>query len=525
MRFPLWLLSRRLLIAAGLLWLAGCATAPPLTTQGAASPGSAPSAAGPQGSTTNGTSSSNGNASSGGQGGGQGQAASSSSGPPLHVRADKPRYSLTGALTTEYLYNEQLSPSPSEATENRLSEYLNFRWKNNMGPDIRIYFYGMYSHEFLTQGDDQYKIYKFFAEWNNMGSVLNLRVGRQPASGNTLFSRFDGVTIGYKLSPLVTFNIAGGLPVNTFTSNRLGIQTDERFYEAYLSVYDWYHFGGKLFFTQQFYQSFLTRSAAGLNGYWMKDNLNLSSIVDYDLNFMRLNDALLSADYAWGPVRYSAAAEYRKNPFLDYETALQDPNFCGLSAAPASFADLTRQLSRSEIETCALKNTFHTVDLRGGVSIDFSKVWHAELRYAHTTGTGGQLTTVGGTTTMSSTDQRSDRVSLFVSERNGLQASEVWTLLLMYEPWTDYETMSVFSTLSKYWWGNSLQAGLRFRGDQTTYHATGNRTTQFVPGFILSYSLPSGINASLEGDYDILKSNGGVTTNTIETRTTITIPF
>jgi hypothetical protein len=449
---------------------------------------------------------------------------SASSTPPVLGRAGKPRYVLTGSLTTEYLYDQQLSPAPSDAIQNRLSEYLNFRWKNNVGPDIRLYFYGSNSNDFLDQAHSRYRIYKLFAEWNDLGSVLNLRAGRQPASGNTLFSRFDGVALSYRPSMLVSVNVSAGFPVSTTFSDNLGMQSDQRFYEAYVTVYDWYHFGGKLYATQEFYQSFLTRSAVGLNGYWAKDNVNLSTILDYDVDFARFNDLLLSADYAWGSVRYSGAVEYRKNPFLDYETALMDPNSCGAATPATSFGELDQQLSRSAIQSCALKNTSHSMNVRAGVSIDFSKVWHGDLQYAHTDGTALDLTTTGAVTTVGQTDQRSDRVSLFLSERNGLHVSEVWTLLLLYQPSTDYQTLSVFSTLSRYW-GRSLQASLQFRGDQTTFHTTGTKTTRWVPGFILSYFLPSGITANLEGDYEMDHTSGAPNTTILETRTTITIPF
>jgi len=170
-------------------------------------------------------------------------------GPPPAAMPKPPRPLLTGSLTTEYLYDALLTPSPTETLQNRLSEYLAFRWKNQAGPDLRLYFYGMDSHDFSTSSNDQYRIYKLYAEWNDIGSVLNLRVGRQPASGNTLFSRFDGLTLVYRPSPMFSVSVGGGFPANvTFSSDRVGMQSERRFYEIYATVYDWYHFGGKLYY-------------------------------------------------------------------------------------------------------------------------------------------------------------------------------------------------------------------------------------------------------------------------------------
>ncbi|MBI3621058.1 MAG: tetratricopeptide repeat protein [Nitrospirae bacterium] len=440
---------------------------------------------------------------------------------PLRVRAEKPRYALTGSLMTEYLFDQLVTPSPTETLQNRLGEYLNLRWKNLSGPDIRLYFYGMYSHDFLPQANDFYRVYKLFAEWNDLGSLLSFRVGRQPGSGNTLFSRFDGVTLTVRPSPLFSVSVGGGFPVSTFTSDRLGMQTGRRFYEIYATVYDWYHVGGKLYYTQELDQNFSARRAVGFNGYWTRDTVNLSAIMDYDIDFARLNDLSLGADHTWGPVHYSVGAEYRKNPLLDASSARLDPNACGLEAPGTPLGDLG-QYPRSAIQSCALKNTADMLEFRGSVSVEFSKVWRGELRYAHLTGTMVNFTTTGGVTTVGQIDRRSDRASLFVSERNGLHLAEMWTLLLLAEPATEYQTFSLYTTLSRSW-GERLQGALRFRADQYNYKTINVRTSRLAPGFVLTYTLPSGVSANLETDYAI--EGSGVTSDSVQARATLTIPF
>jgi hypothetical protein len=521
------LYSRGFLISIGLLWLSGCASGPggppssrpqALSSNVVSHPVSSSASqqgAGPVASQSSGT-----------PGGAQ------VSGPPdtpserpLTARPGKPRYTLTGTLSTEYLYDYLLSPSPSQTSQNRLGQYLNFRLRNLQGPDLRLYFSGSYAHDFLNQGNDQYQIYKLFAEWNNLGSVLTLRVGRQPTSGNTLFSRFDGATVSYRPVPQFSLSLGGGYPVNTsYRADRAGMQTDLRFYEVYAMVYDWYHLTGRLYFTQETYQSFQTRNAAGLNGFWTRGNVNLTTMVDYDFDFARLNNATATADYTWGIAHYSLGADYRRTPYLDYENALQDPNYCGATPPINSFADLVRQLPRSVIESCAMKITSHLSELRGGVSVDFSKVWRGELQFVYGTGKAVEFITTGGVITATLANRLSNRVSLFVSERNGLHVGELWTLLLVYQPASDMQELSLFSTLSKYW-GNALQAALRIRVDQLSVDLSGITTTSLVPGLILSYTLPSGLSASLEGDYDVIMNSNAPTTNNIQTRTTITIPF
>ncbi|HXZ26249.1 MAG TPA: hypothetical protein VEI24_08520, partial [Nitrospiria bacterium] len=168
--------------------------------------------------------------------------------------------------------------------------------------------------------------------------------------------------------------------------------------------------------------------------------------------------------------------------------------------------------------------TSNLSELRGGVSVDFSKVWRGELQFVYGTGNAVEFITTGGVITSTQVNRLSNRVSLFVSERDGLHVGELWTLLLVYQPASDMRELSLFSTLSKYW-GNALQGALRFRADQLSVDVSGITTTSLVPGLILSYTLPSGMSASLEGDYDIILNSNGPTMNNIQTRTTITIPF
>ncbi|MBI3609680.1 MAG: tetratricopeptide repeat protein [Nitrospirae bacterium] len=444
---------------------------------------------------------------------------------PLRRPAETSRFGkLAGGLTTEYVYDLQTSPKLSTPVQSRLSEFLDLRWKRPAAGDIKIYLSGMYSHNYLDSEDTRYRLSKLYAEWNDPRSVLDIRLGRQPASGNTLFTRFDGIAVAVRPFNTLGFNSSVGYPVNTFDKNKIRIQHDRLFYDSYLSLYDFYHLGGKIYYTEEFESipsldiSFLTRRAVGINGYWLNEPLNISSIVDYDLDFKKFNDELLSLEYRYSIVLYSVAVEYRKNPFLDYHTALLDPS---LSAAdpPITSLDVLRQtLTRKDIQNLALDNTTDSRELRLGTTIDFTKVWRGDFRYSHVIGEA--IDFIDG-----KIGKRSDRYSVFFSERNGLKWSESWTVLFLYLPATDFKTTTVTSTFSKFW-GIGTQASLRCRWERIEFITTDSRSMRWIPGFTLSYSFTNGTSIGLDADYSIDKNiTAGDTQKTVETRTTVTIPF
>ncbi|MBI3596851.1 MAG: hypothetical protein HY203_06840 [Nitrospirae bacterium] len=392
------------------------------------------------------------------------------------------------------------------------------RWKKSMGGDLKIYFSGMYTHDFLIPDNSNYRLKKLFADWSDPRSLIDLRIGRQPASGNTLFSRFDGLAFGLRPFSTLGLTASVGFPVDPFDRNKIQIQHDRLFYETYLSVYDLYHLGGKIYYTQEFNNGFSTRNAVGLNGYWLNDSVNISSIVDYDLGFKKINDKLLGLEYHYSIASYVAAVEYRRNPFLDYDTALLAPSLA-VATPPITSLDVLREtMTRSDIKTLALDNTTNSLEGRLGITIDFTKVWHADLRYAHAN--NQSIVFNDG-----KVNKKGDRYSVFISERNGLHWSEIWTLLYLFQPSTDYQTTTVTSSFSKYW-GPETQTSLRCRWERFEIKTSATQSTRLIPGFTLIYTFRGGISVGLDADYDMDKnSTTNDTVKTVQTRTSVTIPF
>ena len=424
-----------------------------------------------------------------------------------------------GSITTEYLHDFQTSPpSHLHVHQSRLSEFLDLRWRKKWNGDLKIFFTSLYSYDFLVARNTGYRLSKFFGQWTDPKALMDLRFGRQPASGNTLFSRFDGLSMSYRPINSLSLNSSIGFPVNTFDKNKIEVQTDHWFYETSLTFNDFFLFGGKIYYTEELSEGFSTRQAIGLNSYWTKEDVSVNFILDYDLEFHKFNNELIGIDYKYQKIRYSGAFEHRKNPFLDYRNALFDPSLTLATPPILDFNSLQETKTRGEIKTLALGNTTDSLDFRLGVLVDFTKVWRGDFKYGHTI--SEQLDFNSGTET-----KHLNRLSFFISERNGLNFSEVWTLLTLYQIATDFQNITLSSALSKYWRLDGV-VSLRFRFEHFDFKKSDTTFTRIIPGFAVNYTFRGGAYVSFEADYSIVDNNVSPDTlHTVRTGMTITVPF
>lgn len=426
---------------------------------------------------------------------------------------------LYGNLITEYLYDEVLSPSPAMNIQNRLSEFLDIRWKKGMGPDLRAYFNAMNGNDFINGNNNRERLNKLYIEGNRIGVFANFKLGRQPSSGNTLFNRFDGLSLSFPLS-VILWTTSAGVPVDIFAHNNININADQRFYESYLSVNNFHSITAKAYFTQEYFQDFSIRKAFGTNGFFLKDNVNAGWNFDQDVDFNGVNSSMINFEYTRSKIRYSGSVEYRKNPFLTFQTALLDPSL--VSTPPITMANLIQIMPRDQIQQLAEANTQTTMDYNLGLAGELSELWRAELRFGITLFNPRDALARGP---WADSDKTMTRYSLFISERNAMGLAETGTALLLYQFGTDSTNITATGTLSRNW-VNGFQGTARFRVESMMFNVSDTAITRWVPGIVARYVTKRGTEISLEGDYSVeINSLLPDATQTIMTRTSIMIPF
>jgi tetratricopeptide (TPR) repeat protein len=431
---------------------------------------------------------------------------------PPQKRPDR----IWGVLVTEYLYDETLSLAPATNTQSRLTEYFDFRWRKGSGPDLRVNFSAMNVNDFLLSQNNRERLNKFFLEGNNIGWFSNFRIGRQPSSGSNLFNRFDGLSFSLPFSP-VTWTNNFGIPVDVFSRDPLAIQSDQKFYETYLSVTDSFHTTGRIYLTQEFFQDISTRKAVGFNGFWFYNTLNIAMLFDRDIDFNENNDEMVSIDYTQSKYHYSGQVEQRRNPFLDLRTALSNPLVLALTPPVTSLDVLQQTMTRDQIMQLALNSSQTTLDYSFGLSVDLSSIWRVDSRIGKTFYHFSDPAVAP--------DKSLDRYSIFILERNLFTPNEIVSALFLYQPGSDSTFKTAIANFIRTW-TNGFTGGLRFRYEEISFASTGNDLRRSVPGFILRFTSKRGIEASLEGDY-VMEQNSLSPdwNNTIQTRTSVSIPF
>ncbi|HXN07522.1 MAG TPA: hypothetical protein VN944_10730 [Nitrospiria bacterium] len=426
---------------------------------------------------------------------------------------------IYGNLITEYLYDEVLSPSPAMNIQSRLSEFLDIRWRKGMGPDLRTYFNAMNGNDFINSNNNRERLNKLYIEGNRIGVLANFKFGRQPSSGNTLFNRFDGLSFSFPFSAIL-WTTSAGVPVDIFAHNNINVSTDQRFYESYLSVNNFHSFTAKAYFTQDFFQDFSIRKAFGTNGFFLKDNVNAGWSFDQDIDFNRVNSSMVNFEYTRSKMRYSGSIEFRKNPFLTFQTALLDPSL--VSTSPMTMANLIQIMPREQIQQLAEANTQTTMDYNLGLAAELSEAWRAELRFGLTLFNPRDVLAHGPWT---DSDKTMTRYSLFISERNAMSLSETGTVLLLYQFGTDSTDITAIGTLSRNW-TNGFQGTARFRIESMTFNVSDTDITRWAPGFVARHVTKRGTEISLEGDYTV-ETNSLLrnATQTIQSRASVMIPF
>ncbi|MEM7282809.1 MAG: tetratricopeptide repeat protein, partial [Pseudomonadota bacterium] len=149
---------------------------------------------------------------------------------------------------------------------------------------------------------------------------LEGRIGRQTRNGTGVLGRFDGLYLGYRFKPWVSFNAVLGRPVESprFQYN------DRRFFYGlsvnFESLLDGLDF--TLFNHRQTVDGIEDRNAVGGEAHYSTNRWNVIAVTDYDLGYQTLNTALVSAHYRLGEeTTINGFFDFGAQPYLTTQNA------------------------------------------------------------------------------------------------------------------------------------------------------------------------------------------------------------
>ena len=236
---------------------------------------------------------------------------------------------------------------------------------------------------FLDRHKDINRLYAAYYDYRYKPADFSARVGRQPGNSGGLLGIFDGALLGYGLTPGLRLNVVGGEPVTpgfTIDSQRrlLGVDADlGPFNERWT---------GSAYFVRQNVDGIVDRQAVGLEARYFAPQGALTSLLDYDTAFRRVNIGTLQGNWIspW-KTAYNFVADYRMAPALQTSTAT-------IGEATTSISTLLQTYSEQELRQRALALTARSTFASVGFTHPVSRTWqlgasYSVSRLSHTDGT------------------------------------------------------------------------------------------------------------------------------------------
>jgi len=199
-----------------------------------------------------------------------------------------------------------------------------------------------------------------YVDVNNVDGDWQLRAGRQTLHNWGVLGRFDGVHFAYSWAPDRRVHFFGGYPVE---STRYGLETGREFYGVAI---DFDRLIGRWGFSTSLnsgrIDSLTDRQSFGLEARYADDKRTLTSMVDYDYGYDKLNTMLALGTWRFdNRVTLTGLVDVRQSPILTTRNALIGQPFTSIS-------DMLLVYTEDEIRQIARDRTSGMTTLTLGIS-------------------------------------------------------------------------------------------------------------------------------------------------------------
>jgi hypothetical protein len=185
-----------------------------------------------------------------------------------------------------------------------------------------------------------------YVDVNQVDGAWQLRAGRQTLHNWDILGRFDGVHFAYSWAPDRRVHFFSGFPVE---STRYGLETGREFYGV---AVDFDRLIGRWGFSTSLNTGTIDglsdRQSVGLEARYADDKRTLTSMVDYDYGYAKLNTVLALGTWRFdNRVTLTGLIDVRQSPILTTRNALIGQPFTSISDMLLLFTeDEIRQIAR-----------------------------------------------------------------------------------------------------------------------------------------------------------------------------------
>ncbi len=297
------------------------------------------------------------------------------------------RWSLAGSAALTYQYGQdQTSGGGTTTSATSLNAFLLYgdllmRDRGDRYDFTARVDAGYTDNLVTTGGGSQDRTTAAYVELTDRIRGWTARAGRQSLSNVGAIGLFDGLYVGYQMTPKLSLSVAGGLPAYTSYSQVSGTQKFGTL-TAELGPYrQAWVFDGYLF--DQVDGGATERRALGVQARYSAAGHSAVALVDYDIAFRQLNSATLIGNISVGR-RWVLGfdADHRRSPLLELSNAL-------IGQSAPDLATLQTQFTPSQIQQMALDRTSTSDTFTLSVSHPLGERWQflADLSALELSGT------------------------------------------------------------------------------------------------------------------------------------------
>lgn len=321
-----------------------------------------------------------------------------------------------GSLSQQYRRDSVDNPGDEgdRVTRSEIQSFfdLNSRRRSD-ALDLRMKVTGSYNIDLLSDGpgNDETLSYAYI-DMEHLASRTNFRLGRQRLRSSGTLNRFDGVVVGYELTPDIHMRATAGLPVDS--SRDVFLNEHKQFMGVSGDIADLFeNWDFSLFFIDQRVDDLIDRRAAGGEFRYFDKQKSLYGLFDYDIHYGVLNIFALQGNWTLADkTRIYMNLDYRKSPLLQTSNAIRnyyDPNLFAQSPQILDQVESVEELLQFETEEAiytraeALTAATQTLQIGASRPLTPSLQINGDLTITSTSGTP-QLGTIDTVTSVTSND-------------------------------------------------------------------------------------------------------------------------
>ncbi len=257
---------------------------------------------------------------------------------------------------------------------------LNSR-RRSQSLDVRMKLTGSYVADLLSDGPGNDKtLSDAYVDVEHVASRTNFRMGRQRLRSSGILNRFDGLVLGYELTPDITIRGYAGLPVES--SRDVFLNEHKDFMGIGGDIANLFeNWDLSLFAINQDVDGLVDRQAVGGEFRYFDQEKSLFGLVDYDIHYGALDIFALQGNWTLADkTRLYMNLDYRKSPLLQTSNAIRnyyDPDLFNLTPQVIdpieSIEELLKFETEDDIYTRAEKLTAETTTVQFGASRPLSE--------------------------------------------------------------------------------------------------------------------------------------------------------